>query len=305
MKNTNFGRVNLGNLAIEDINKLKRDLKIEVFNEFKKINKELYYGKELDNKHSMNLKGCYKVYFDEKRYRIVYRILKDKKGYFADVIAVGERNNLEVYKETFRRLFIEKYSKEFPSSKEFSFDQAMIINKANLVSNKLLSINEIDEKYKFFKNKIQDLKDEINNLNKDLNRLDYAGAALLKYETLQKQNSGGFNPIKRLFSKNNQNYNIDFELEMNKQKGIMLKNGVKDRADYEKQLKENEPKIIRKISLKYEIEKVNKIFDIFKKAKNVINDVLARESYRVYDMKQSKKNRAKTKIKNNDEQNER
>jgi len=54
-------------------------------------------GKDLGNKNSLNLVGLKKVYFDNKRYRIVYQVLENEIIIY--IIAIGKRDNMEVYKE--------------------------------------------------------------------------------------------------------------------------------------------------------------------------------------------------------------
>lgn len=52
-----------------------------------------------------DLSDCRKVYFDERRYRVIYRLLPDEiKPETADVIIVGPRESAEVYVEALIRL---------------------------------------------------------------------------------------------------------------------------------------------------------------------------------------------------------
>ena len=52
-----------------------------------------------------DLRGCRKLYFDEDRHRVVYRLLPtEKQPETVDVIAVGPRAEMEVYVEAVRRL---------------------------------------------------------------------------------------------------------------------------------------------------------------------------------------------------------
>ena len=63
-------------------------------------------GKKLD-KHvaTGDLSDCWKVFFDNANHRIVYRLLPDeKKPTLIDIIVVGPRHNMDVYKEAVRRL---------------------------------------------------------------------------------------------------------------------------------------------------------------------------------------------------------
>ncbi len=52
-----------------------------------------------------DLSDCRKKYFDQARYRVIYRLLPDEKNPTeADVIAVGPRVGLTVYNEAIKRL---------------------------------------------------------------------------------------------------------------------------------------------------------------------------------------------------------
>ena len=59
-------------------------------------------GDELGNKANLNLAGLRKVYIDNKRVRIVYKIIETRIEIF--VIAVGKRDDLEVYKKASDRI---------------------------------------------------------------------------------------------------------------------------------------------------------------------------------------------------------
>ena len=58
-------------------------------------------GKDLGNRNNLNLTGLKKVYFDNKRYRIVYEI--KEKAIIIHIIAIGKRDNMKVYKEASHR----------------------------------------------------------------------------------------------------------------------------------------------------------------------------------------------------------
>ena len=68
-----------------------------VFKKLKKIAQNPIIGDELGNKANNNLVGFRKVYVDNKRIRIVYRIIENKVEVF--VVAVGKRDDMEVYKK--------------------------------------------------------------------------------------------------------------------------------------------------------------------------------------------------------------
>ncbi|SFV66868.1 RelE/StbE replicon stabilization toxin [hydrothermal vent metagenome] len=73
-----------------------------VFKKLKKIAQNPIIGIDLGNKANMNLTGYKKVYVDKKRVRIVYKIVEDKIVIY--VIAVGKRNDMEVYQKASDRV---------------------------------------------------------------------------------------------------------------------------------------------------------------------------------------------------------
>lgn len=66
-------------------------------NNSKKIATSAELGQVLGNKAGLNLSGCRKMYADKKKIRIVYTILEDE--IIIEVIAIGKRDELEVYKK--------------------------------------------------------------------------------------------------------------------------------------------------------------------------------------------------------------
>ena len=58
--------------------------------------------KELGNKANNNLVGLRKIYVDNKRVRIVYKIIDERIEVF--VIAVGKRDSMDVYKKAKKRI---------------------------------------------------------------------------------------------------------------------------------------------------------------------------------------------------------
>ena len=73
-----------------------------VLKKLTKIAKNPLIGAELGNKANNNLAGLRKTYVDNKRIRIVYKIIDDKIELL--VVAVGKRDNMEVYKVASKRL---------------------------------------------------------------------------------------------------------------------------------------------------------------------------------------------------------
>jgi hypothetical protein len=64
-----------------------------------------YLGQELGDKPPGDLSDCRKLYFDDRRYRIVYRLSPSSRAPTAvDVIAIGPREAMEVYETALARL---------------------------------------------------------------------------------------------------------------------------------------------------------------------------------------------------------
>ncbi len=59
-------------------------------------------GELLGNKAGFDLSGCRKMYVDNKRVRIVYRIVEDK--IIIEAIAIGIRDEMGVYEDAAQRL---------------------------------------------------------------------------------------------------------------------------------------------------------------------------------------------------------
>ena len=86
----------------DDIAALDNSSRILVFKQLRKIQKSPELGELLGNKAGYELSGCRKMYADNKRIRIVYRIIEDK--IIVEVIAIGERDDMAVYKTAADRL---------------------------------------------------------------------------------------------------------------------------------------------------------------------------------------------------------
>ena len=59
-------------------------------------------GELLGDKAGFDLTGCRKMYVDNKRVRIVYRIFENK--IIVEVVAIGERDGMDVYENAAERL---------------------------------------------------------------------------------------------------------------------------------------------------------------------------------------------------------
>ena len=72
-----------------------------------RLEKNPYLGEELGNKNNMDLTGFYKLYFDKKRYRIVYRIV-EKEIEIIEIWGIGKRDKMEIYKAVNKRVIDRK-----------------------------------------------------------------------------------------------------------------------------------------------------------------------------------------------------
>jgi mRNA interferase RelE/StbE len=86
----------------KDLKELGNSTAALVFKKLLKISQNPLVGDDLGNKANYNLAGLRKVYVDNKRVRIVYKIIEDKIEVF--VIAVGKRDSMEVYKKAANRI---------------------------------------------------------------------------------------------------------------------------------------------------------------------------------------------------------
>jgi mRNA interferase RelE/StbE len=86
----------------EDLKELDHSLRLKVFKKLKQIQESPKLGLPLGNKNNMDLSGFKKVYVAKKKIRIVYEIKEDILCIYT--IAVGKRDDMEVYKKALDRL---------------------------------------------------------------------------------------------------------------------------------------------------------------------------------------------------------
>lgn len=69
------------------------------------LKKNPYLGEPLFDRPDLDiyLQDCYKIYFYNKKYRFVYTI-NEENEIIVIIIAIGKRNNFEVYKQADERL---------------------------------------------------------------------------------------------------------------------------------------------------------------------------------------------------------
>ncbi len=89
-------------LVFNDFKDLDKGVRVKVLKKIEKIAQNPEIGKELGNKANLNLSKCRKAYVDNKRIRIVYQIIDKQVKIF--VIAIGKRDDMEVYKKANDRI---------------------------------------------------------------------------------------------------------------------------------------------------------------------------------------------------------
>ena len=87
--------------AAREISGLDNRQKILVLKQVKKLSLAPGTGKELGNKQGLDLSGYRKMYADRKKIRIVYKIFERK--ILVQIIAIGKRDNMKVYKKAANR----------------------------------------------------------------------------------------------------------------------------------------------------------------------------------------------------------
>lgn len=88
----------------DDLKELDHSLRLQVFKKLKQLQLSPELGLPLGNKNNMDLSGFKKVYVAKKKVRIVYETQDDILCIYA--IAIGKRDEMEVYKKAFDRLWV-------------------------------------------------------------------------------------------------------------------------------------------------------------------------------------------------------
>lgn len=87
--------------AEKELGKLNRSTQILFTKALKKIVKGPELGQDLGHKNGLDLTGLKKIYFDNKRYRIVYEVVEEEILIY--IVAVGKRDKMEVYEKAGKR----------------------------------------------------------------------------------------------------------------------------------------------------------------------------------------------------------
>ena len=89
--------------AVIEYKSLDGRLKILADKILEKLEKNPFLGEKLGNKSNIDLTGYYKLYFDKKRYRIVYRIVKNEIE-IIEIWGIGKRDKMEIYKTVSKKI---------------------------------------------------------------------------------------------------------------------------------------------------------------------------------------------------------
>ena len=68
-----------------------------------KLENNPFLGEELGNKNNIDLTGYYKLYFNKKKHRIVYRIVKNEIE-IIEIWGIGKRDKMEIYETVNKRI---------------------------------------------------------------------------------------------------------------------------------------------------------------------------------------------------------
>ena len=89
--------------AVIEYKALDGSIKIVADKILDKLEKNPFIGEALGNKNNIDLTGYYKLYFAKKRYRIVYRIVKNGIE-IIEIWGIGKRDKMEIYKTVRNRI---------------------------------------------------------------------------------------------------------------------------------------------------------------------------------------------------------
>ena len=89
--------------AAVEYKSLDGSIKILADKMLEKLEKNPFIGEKLGNKNNINLTGYYKLYFNRKKHRIVYRIVKNGIE-IIEIWGIGKRDKMEIYKMVNKRI---------------------------------------------------------------------------------------------------------------------------------------------------------------------------------------------------------
>ena len=89
--------------AVTEYRSLDGRIKILADKILEKLEKNPFLGEKLGNKNNIDLTGYYKLYFNRKKHRIVYRIVKNEIE-IIEIWGIGKRDKMEIYKAVNKRI---------------------------------------------------------------------------------------------------------------------------------------------------------------------------------------------------------
>lgn len=100
-------------LSKEDFSNLPQNIQKECFDILKKLENNVHMGLKLENNGIRDLSNCFKLYFHNAQYRIIYVKEKEKilihqvsirNKNIAKIVGIGKRANYEIYDIVAKRL---------------------------------------------------------------------------------------------------------------------------------------------------------------------------------------------------------
>ena len=88
-------------LAEKELLNLDGSVKKLVIKQITKLSNNPNYGEDLGNKHGFDLTGYKKIYVNNKKIRIIYKVENEKV--LIEIIAIGKREDFEVYQDADKR----------------------------------------------------------------------------------------------------------------------------------------------------------------------------------------------------------
>ncbi len=88
--------------AEKEFKELDKSVQNIILKQFKKLTINPHIGQLLGNVKNLNLTGYYKLYADNKKIRIVYKIEND--NLLVLIFGIGKRDNNKVYKNVYDRI---------------------------------------------------------------------------------------------------------------------------------------------------------------------------------------------------------
>jgi len=89
--------------ALRDFDALDGSVQKQAAKKIEALSVNPFLGKPLGNKMGMDLTGFFKLYTDNKKYRIVYRLTKSFLE-VVEIVGIGKREKEEIYKLVAKRL---------------------------------------------------------------------------------------------------------------------------------------------------------------------------------------------------------